>query len=97
MYPIQSAVLLNGTCLFVYRPADMYNTNNDPEELIECPYNKSHMIRAKRMPYHLMKCRQVGYRHVSSHLTRCQQVGYRHVSSCLTRCQQVGYRHVSSC
>ncbi|KAK6187081.1 hypothetical protein SNE40_006329 [Patella caerulea] len=30
----------------------------DPEELIECPYDKVHMIRAKRYQYHLMKCRQ---------------------------------------
>ncbi|XP_041360971.1 uncharacterized protein LOC121377142 isoform X2 [Gigantopelta aegis] len=36
----------------------MFSTSNDPEELIECPYDTSHMIRAKRMPYHLMKCRQ---------------------------------------
>lgn len=30
----------------------------DPEELIPCPYDKVHMIRAKRMQYHLMKCRR---------------------------------------
>ncbi|XP_022345177.2 uncharacterized protein LOC111137785 [Crassostrea virginica] len=30
----------------------------DPEQEIPCPYNKCEMIRAKRMPYHLMKCRR---------------------------------------
>ncbi|XP_064652946.1 uncharacterized protein LOC135503332 isoform X2 [Lineus longissimus] len=30
----------------------------DPEDEVECPYDKSHMIRAKRFPYHLMKCRK---------------------------------------
>lgn len=31
----------------------------DPEEMVPCPYDKVHMIRAKRMQYHLMKCRKV--------------------------------------
>ncbi|ESO86023.1 hypothetical protein LOTGIDRAFT_167528 [Lottia gigantea] len=35
----------------------------EAEELLECPYDKTHMIRAKRMQYHLIKCRQ-------NHLTR---------------------------
>ncbi|XP_052086384.1 uncharacterized protein LOC127723684 [Mytilus californianus] len=30
----------------------------DPEQLIECPYDKVHMVAAKRMQYHLMKCRR---------------------------------------
>lgn len=34
-----------------------YNINN-PEDLIECPYEKAHMIRACRMQYHLIKCRK---------------------------------------
>ena len=38
-------------------------TINDPEDLLECPYESAHMIRAKRMQYHLMKCREVGGRH----------------------------------
>ena len=32
---------------------------NDPEDYLECPYDKTHMVRAKRFPYHLMKCRKV--------------------------------------
>lgn len=31
---------------------------NDPDDLLECPYETAHMIRAKRMQYHLLKCRQ---------------------------------------
>lgn len=30
----------------------------DPEQEIPCPYNRCEMIRAKRMPYHLIKCRR---------------------------------------
>ena len=31
----------------------------DPEDLLACPYENAHMIRAKRMQYHLIKCRAV--------------------------------------
>lgn len=31
---------------------------DDPEQLKECPYDKVHMVAAKRMQYHLMKCRR---------------------------------------
>lgn len=30
----------------------------DKDTLLECPYNKVHLIRAKRFQYHLMKCRK---------------------------------------
>ncbi|XP_068023591.1 gametocyte-specific factor 1 [Melanerpes formicivorus] len=30
----------------------------DPERLLQCPYNKQHQIRACRFPYHLVKCRK---------------------------------------
>ncbi|KAK6182710.1 hypothetical protein SNE40_010332 [Patella caerulea] len=30
----------------------------DPEDTVECPYDKSHMVRVKRMQYHLLKCRK---------------------------------------
>ncbi|XP_041362163.1 uncharacterized protein LOC121378127 isoform X2 [Gigantopelta aegis] len=35
-----------------------YSVISDPEALIECPYDKVHMIRAKRFPYHLLKCKK---------------------------------------
>ncbi|OXB63087.1 UNVERIFIED_CONTAM: hypothetical protein H355_000044, partial [Colinus virginianus] len=30
---------------------------DDPDRLIQCPYDKHHQIRARRFPYHLVKCR----------------------------------------
>ncbi|MEE6472005.1 hypothetical protein FKM82_009430 [Ascaphus truei] len=30
----------------------------DSENLLQCPYDKSHMIRPSRFPYHLVKCRE---------------------------------------
>jgi len=31
----------------------------DPEALTQCPYDNTHMIRNKRMQYHLVDCRKV--------------------------------------
>ncbi|CAH1774671.1 unnamed protein product [Owenia fusiformis] len=36
----------------------VWHVNPDPEELVPCPYQNSHMVRQKRFPYHLMKCRK---------------------------------------
>ncbi|KAM4700532.1 gametocyte-specific factor 1-like isoform 2-T3 [Discoglossus pictus] len=30
----------------------------DSEDLMQCPYDKNHMIRHSRFPYHLVKCRE---------------------------------------
>ncbi|XP_055487701.1 gametocyte-specific factor 1-like isoform X1 [Leucoraja erinacea] len=30
----------------------------DPNDLLQCPYDKNHHIRACRFPYHLVKCRK---------------------------------------
>ncbi|CAH3139908.1 unnamed protein product [Porites lobata] len=32
--------------------------NNDPNELLICPYDAVHRVAAKRFPYHLQKCRK---------------------------------------
>uniref|UniRef100_A0A3B4Y3E8 CHHC U11-48K-type domain-containing protein n=1 Tax=Seriola lalandi dorsalis TaxID=1841481 RepID=A0A3B4Y3E8_SERLL len=32
--------------------------NCDPDKLLQCPFDKSHQIRACRFPYHLIKCRK---------------------------------------
>ncbi|RVE70931.1 hypothetical protein OJAV_G00069510 [Oryzias javanicus] len=32
--------------------------NCDPEKLLLCPFDKNHLIRACRFPYHLIKCRK---------------------------------------
>ncbi|NXG37721.1 GTSF1 factor, partial [Dromaius novaehollandiae] len=42
----------------------------DPERLVQCPYNKHHQIRARRFPYHLVKCRK-SYPRVAKELTTC--------------------------
>lgn len=31
----------------------------DPEEVVSCPYFESHVMPAKRLPYHLKKCHEV--------------------------------------
>ena len=41
------------------RLKNMYG-NNDPNELLICPYDAVHRVAAKRFPYHLQKCRKVG-------------------------------------
>ena len=30
----------------------------EPDALMECPYDDTHMVEVRRMPYHLMKCRK---------------------------------------
>jgi len=36
-----------------------YYAVRDPEALVSCPYDRTHMIRNKRMQYHLIDCRKV--------------------------------------
>ncbi|XP_065940000.1 eukaryotic translation initiation factor 2A [Magallana gigas] len=31
---------------------------HDPDEMIQCPLNKAHVLQAKRMQYHIMDCRK---------------------------------------
>ncbi|XP_019353145.2 gametocyte-specific factor 1 isoform X1 [Alligator mississippiensis] len=42
----------------------------DPERLLQCPYDKTHQIRACRFPYHLVKCRE-NNRKVAAELATC--------------------------
>ncbi|XP_060619787.2 gametocyte-specific factor 1-like [Anolis sagrei] len=37
---------------------DSYVDALDPDNLLQCPYDKNHQIRACRYPYHLVKCRK---------------------------------------
>ncbi|XP_074785566.1 gametocyte-specific factor 1 isoform X1 [Athene noctua] len=30
----------------------------DPQALVQCPYDKSHQVRASRLPYHIVKCQR---------------------------------------
>jgi hypothetical protein len=40
----------------------------DPEKEVPCPYDNTHMIRVKRMPYHIRKCRK---NHIDMDLGTC--------------------------
>ncbi|MEE6472009.1 hypothetical protein FKM82_009434 [Ascaphus truei] len=42
----------------------------DPERLLQCPYDTNHQIRACRFPYHLIKCRK-SHPDVARLLTTC--------------------------
>ncbi|XP_053868364.1 gametocyte-specific factor 1-like isoform X1 [Malaclemys terrapin pileata] len=69
---------------------DNYVDALDPERLIQCPYDKSHQIRACRFPYHLIKCRK-NHPDVAKQLATCPfnarhqvpraEIGH-HISSC---------------
>uniref|UniRef100_A0A8C9L3I7 Gametocyte specific factor 1 n=1 Tax=Pavo cristatus TaxID=9049 RepID=A0A8C9L3I7_PAVCR len=43
---------------------------DDPERLMQCPYDKTHQIRACRFPYHLVKCRK-SHPEVAKSLATC--------------------------
>uniref|UniRef100_A0A3P9H9G7 Zgc:56699 n=1 Tax=Oryzias latipes TaxID=8090 RepID=A0A3P9H9G7_ORYLA len=32
--------------------------NGDPDEILQCPFDKNHQIRHCRFPYHILKCRK---------------------------------------
>uniref|UniRef100_A0A2K6F1K9 CHHC U11-48K-type domain-containing protein n=1 Tax=Propithecus coquereli TaxID=379532 RepID=A0A2K6F1K9_PROCO len=62
----------------------------DPKELLQCPYDKKHQIRACRFPYHLIKCRK-NHTDVANKLAACpfnthnqvpQAEISHHISSC---------------
>ncbi|XP_068454229.1 gametocyte-specific factor 1 [Clinocottus analis] len=44
--------------------------NSDPEKLLQCPYDKNHLIRSCRFPYHLIKCRK-NHPKLASELKTC--------------------------
>uniref|UniRef100_UPI0037E85C09 gametocyte-specific factor 1 n=1 Tax=Semicossyphus pulcher TaxID=241346 RepID=UPI0037E85C09 len=44
--------------------------NCDPDKLLQCPFDKNHLIRACRFPYHLIKCRK-NHPKLASELKTC--------------------------
>ncbi|KAM9856138.1 gametocyte-specific factor 1-like [Aulostomus maculatus] len=44
--------------------------NRDPDKLLQCPFDKNHLIRTCRFPYHLMKCRK-NHPKLASELKTC--------------------------
>ncbi|XP_074709700.1 gametocyte-specific factor 1, partial [Strix uralensis] len=62
----------------------------DPEALVQCPYDKSHQVRASRLPYHIVKC-QRNHPQVARMLATCP-FNARH------RVPQANLRsHIASC
>ncbi|KAI7814968.1 putative gametocyte-specific factor 1-like [Triplophysa rosa] len=66
----------------------------NPDKLLLCPYDPSHLIRACRFPYHLIKCRKnhpelIGELRTcpfnARHLMRKNELSH-HISTCLNRC-----------
>ncbi|KAG8585376.1 hypothetical protein GDO81_005001 [Engystomops pustulosus] len=66
----------------------------DSEGLLQCPYDKNHMIRPSRFPYHLVKCRE-NNRHVAKVLATCpfnarhrvpKQELELHMQTCESKC-----------
>ncbi|XP_071888085.1 gametocyte-specific factor 1 [Anas platyrhynchos] len=67
----------------------------EPEALVQCPYDKSHRVRPARLPYHLVKC-QKNNPQVARQLATCPfNARHRvpraelrdHIASCPNRCQ----------
>jgi len=62
---LRNCWLLNWLAGYISRWKNMY-CNNDPNEMVICPYNDAHCISAKKFPYHLPKCRKVGYENMAA-------------------------------
>ncbi|XP_048343634.1 gametocyte-specific factor 1-like [Sphaerodactylus townsendi] len=68
----------------------------DSEQLLQCPYDKSHQIRPCRFPYHLVKCRE-NNKKIAKELATCpynarhrvpRQELSLHMSSCENKVSQ---------
>ncbi|XP_063808263.1 uncharacterized protein LOC135008331 isoform X2 [Pseudophryne corroboree] len=72
-----------------------FSGNMESEGLLQCPYDKNHMIRPSRFPYHLVKCRE-NNKAVAKDLAVCPfNARHRmpkkeldlHMKSCDSKCQ----------
>ncbi|XP_041097590.1 gametocyte-specific factor 1-like isoform X2 [Polyodon spathula] len=70
--------------------ADMWN----PDKLLQCPYDKNHLIRALRFPYHLVKCSK-NHPKLAQELKSCpfnarhllpRSELSHHIANCVDRC-----------
>lgn len=60
----------------------------DPEEEIECPFEKTHMVRAKRFQYHINLCEKVSTSNILA-WPNCVSYGYhRHMITSLSLFQK---------
>ncbi|NXX41033.1 GTSF1 factor, partial [Tricholaema leucomelas] len=67
----------------------------DPEHLVQCPYDKHHQIRACRFPYHLVKCRK-SHPEVAKQLATCpfnarHLVPHHHLGDHIIKCSDKGF------
>ncbi|XP_078531508.1 gametocyte-specific factor 1-like [Lissotriton helveticus] len=69
---------------------DYYLDSYDKEQLIQCPYDAYHQIRACRFPYHIIKCRK-NHPDVERELATCPFNARHHVP----RAEMS--HHISSC
>lgn len=51
----------NGASCFPTAFGEDTDDASDPNRIVQCPYDKNHQIRASRFPFHVLKCRKVGY------------------------------------
>ncbi|XP_078506426.1 uncharacterized protein LOC144764805 [Lissotriton helveticus] len=66
----------------------------DSEDLLQCPYDKNHLIRPSRFPYHLVKCRESNPKAAKDVATCPYNARHRvpkqelqlHISNCLDKC-----------
>ncbi|XP_066566484.1 gametocyte-specific factor 1 isoform X2 [Amia ocellicauda] len=67
---------------------------DNPEKLLQCPYDKNHLIRACRFPYHLIKCSK-NHPKLASELKTCpfnarhlmpKNELSHHMTNCADRC-----------
>uniref|UniRef100_UPI00358ECBA2 gametocyte-specific factor 1-like n=1 Tax=Myxine glutinosa TaxID=7769 RepID=UPI00358ECBA2 len=42
----------------------------DPDEIFTCPYDQSHLVRASRFPYHIVKCKKNNL-HLAKRMNSC--------------------------
>ncbi|NXF85270.1 GTSF1 factor, partial [Eubucco bourcierii] len=67
----------------------------DPERLVQCPYDKHHQIRARRFPYHLVKCRK-SHPKEAKQLATCpfnarHLVPHQHLGDHIVTCTDKGF------
>uniref|UniRef100_A0A3Q4BPN4 CHHC U11-48K-type domain-containing protein n=1 Tax=Mola mola TaxID=94237 RepID=A0A3Q4BPN4_MOLML len=56
---VKNVMCMLYNCFFFFSPGFKDNIGNcDPDKLLQCPFDKTHQIRASRFPYHLIKCRK---------------------------------------
>ena len=53
----QNGLVLSHSAMTAINNVNIYS-GPDPEDVVLCPFDKTHLIRHKRVPYHLIQCRR---------------------------------------